>query len=198
MPEQLEVNPVEEAPKSLDEVIASLKGFGLEDFEEILTIPCGKTSVRLRIGNIPTEEERLSHLAVDGLKGFIWMQQIKVEILSRSITWINGVDIRKLKPVERYVTDPTDGQAKDIQVVLRNLLSTWGQEILVVLWKVLMVHSQTIEDRLFEKFPQAAVMTEVERRVMEAALAEVEATTQAVIVDHVNRVVDEAEAETKE
>jgi ribosomal protein S3AE len=124
------------------------------------------------------------------------MQKVKCEILSRSISWVNQVDIRKLAPMERMVVDPRDGQSKDIQIVLRNLMEGWGQEHVKVLWKVLMVHSQSIEDRLLESFPETAIMTDAERRLTERARAEIEATTREVIDDQVARMF-EADEEVK-
>jgi hypothetical protein len=50
-----------------------------------------------------------------------------------------------------------------------------------------MVHSQTIEDRLMESIPEAAVMTEVERRLTQRARQEIEAATQEVIEEQVSK-----------
>ena len=73
------------------------------------------------------------------------------------------VDLRKLQGKARLVTD-VSGLLKDVQVVLRDTIKTWGVEVMQVLWKVLMVQSQTIENRLFDNFPEAAVLTDAERR----------------------------------
>jgi hypothetical protein len=92
-------------------------------------------------------------LAVEGSKGYVFFQEIKVELLSRSITWINAIDLRKLVGKDRLVIDPKDGLPKDIQVVLRDTIKSWGIEIMQVLWKVLMVHSQTVETVSLRAFP---------------------------------------------
>ena len=187
--------PVQEAtPQSLDEVILGLKGFGIEEFEEILTLEAGGRVIKLRISNIPTEDEMLSLMAVEGSKGYLWVQKVKVEILSRSISWINGIQIRGLEGAARNITDPTDGQRRDIQVVLRNILAGWGQEILAVLWKVVCVHCQRIEDRLVQSFPDSAIMTEVEKRFMEQAIREIADQNQSLIKDGFNKLVETSAA----
>jgi hypothetical protein len=177
----------EATPQSMDEVIAGLQGFGIEDFEEILTLKSAGRTVRLRLSNIATEDEMVSLMAVEGQKGYAWTQRIKCEILSRAISWIAvgekgaGINIRTLKPEQRAVTDPKDGVQKDIQVVLRNLIVGWGEEIQGVLWKVFMVHCQTIEDRLTQAFPDSAKMTEVEKRFLAQAMKEIdEETTEQI------------------
>jgi hypothetical protein len=185
------VSPVEETPKSLEEIIGSLRGFGIEDFEEILTVEAGGKKVRLRISNIPTQDEMMALLATEEFKGYAWVQRIKCEILSRSISWIDGVSIRNLEPTQRFITDPIDKIQKDVQVVLRNVIIGWGQEMVGVLWKVLMVHSQRIEDRLQNAFPDSAIMTEVEKRFMEQALREIEETSKVVIEDTVAKIFEE-------
>ena len=174
--------PEQEAPKSLDEVVAGLRGFGIEDFEEILTLKANGRSLRIKIANIPTTEEMLSVQAADEFKGALWIKRVKVEIISRAISWIDGIDIRNLPTEKRFVPDPTDpNQAtRDIQVVLRNLLLSWGQELVEVLWKVTMNHSQNIEDRLKDEFPQNAVMTEVEARLIDRARKQLDDSFQVI------------------
>lgn len=182
-------------PKSLDEVIAGLKGFGIEEFEEILTLDAGGQTVKIRVSNIPSEDEMAALIAVEGTKGYLWVQKVKCEILSRAISWIDGVSIRKLTAKQRFVTDPTDGLQKDIQVVLRNLLLGWGQEIMNVLWKVVCVHSQRIEERLASKFPDSAVMTDVEKRFLERALRDIDDHTTSLIASQLDELSKETEKE---
>jgi hypothetical protein len=185
MSELVVENIQENAPKSLDEVIAGLKGFGIEDFEEILTIKSGNREVHLRLSNIPTEDELNALIATEDCKGHLWVQTIKCEILSRAISYMEGVNLRTLPGDKRIVLDPKDGMQKDIQVVLRNLLMGWGQELVGVLWKVLMTHAQAIEERLINQFPDAALMTEYEKRFMEIALKEIEEQNKTVISETV-------------
>lgn len=174
---------VVETPKSLDEVISGLKGFGIEEFEEILTLEAGGRVVKIRISNIPSEAEIESLLAVENAKGYLWVQKVKCEILSRAISWIDGVSLRNLKGSERLTVDPTDenGVQKDIQVVLRNILFGWGLEALTALWKVVCVHSQKIEDRYYKAFPDTAIMTEFEKRFLARALEDLEDTNRGIL-----------------
>src|SRR5208282_5734034 len=99
---------IEATPQSIDDIIAGLKSFGIEEFEEILELNAGGKIIKLRISNIPTEDEMMSLMAVEGSKGYLWVQKVKIEILSRSISWINGVQIRSLEGTARNVVDPTD------------------------------------------------------------------------------------------
>jgi len=173
----------EVTPKSLDDVIAGLKGFGIEEFEEILTIKCkGRSDLRVKIANIPTSEEMLGVQAADEFKGYLWIKRVKVELISRSISWIDGIDIHNLAPDQRFVPDPTDPDRKvrEVQVVLRNVIMGWGQELTEVLWKIIMNHSQNIEDRLKEQFPSNAVMTEVEMRLMDRARRQMNESMQVI------------------
>jgi hypothetical protein len=191
---------MEEAPKSIDEIIDGLLHFGLEDNEEILTIKASGKEHRLRISNIPCEGEMLAMLAVEDSKGYAWVQRVKIEILSRAVSYINGINIRSLSPQQRLVKDPTDKNPlmkKDIQIVLRNILGGWGQEVTNILWKVLMVHSQKIEDRLIASFPESAIMTEVEKRFFEQAMKEIEEVNKQVIADQVTDLFKTEESEEK-
>jgi hypothetical protein len=79
---------------------------------------------------------------------------------------------------------------RDIQVVLRNLLKGWGEEIVEVLWKILMTHSQSIEDRLRLSLPESALMTEVESRLMEQARQQIDAATEQIIQESVAKLYD--------
>lgn len=178
-------------PQSIDDILADLRGFGIEEFEEILTLTIAGKTVQLKLANVPTEADLTAIIAVDGFKNYQFFQEVKIELLSRSITWINGVDIRKLTKVERRVTDPIDGLPKDIQVVLLSLIKSWGLEVMQVLWKVLMVHSQSIENRLFDSFPQAAVMTDVERRYFERIEKEMEQLAGDALKERVNQLIDD-------
>jgi hypothetical protein len=176
---------VVEAPKSLDEVILGLKGFGIEENEEILNFEASGKTVCLRIANIPTDQEMKALLACEELKGYAWVQRIRCEILSRAVTWINGISIRNLMEEQRILIDPTTNEKSDVQVVLRNIFLGWGQEVLQTLWKILMVHTDNIEKRMQKNFPQSTLMTEVERRFFEAALKEIHDASKEVIEDTV-------------
>jgi len=173
-------------PQSVEEVIAGLVGMGIEDFEEILTLESANRKIRLRISNITTEDEMVALMAVEGQKGYAWTQRVKCEILSRAVSWIAigdgpGLSLRTLAGVQRIVTDPKDNVQKDIQVVLRNVITGWGEELVGVLCKVYMTHCQRVEDRLLSKFPDSATQTEVEKRFMANALMEIEDATKTQI-----------------
>lgn len=183
-------------PLSIEDVIAGLRGFGIEENEEILTFNSrnGK-KVRLRITNMPTDEEIKALVATEEFKGYAWVQRIRVEILSRSISWIDGMDIRALREQKTVVKD-SDGVKRDIQVVLRNVIMGWGQELVTTLWKIAMVHSDKIEKRYQSEFPDSTIMTEVERRFMETVMKEIEDSSKAIIEDSVKQLF-ETEEETK-
>lgn len=169
-------------PQSLDDVVAGLRGFGIEDFQDILTLKFKGKELRIKIANIPTTDEMLSVQAADEFKGYLWIKRVKVELISRAISWIDGIDIHNLPNEKRFVPDPTDPNkaVRDVQVVLRNTIMTWGQEIVESLWKVLMNHSQNIEDRLKAEFPQNAMMTEVEGRLIERARKQMDESFQVI------------------
>ncbi len=176
------------APQTLDDIVAGLSGFGIEENENILMVKASGREVRFRITNMCPEEETKALIAAEELKGHAWIQRIKCEILSRAITYLQvdggkGINLRTLSQAERYVKHPITKDNTDIQVVLRDSLLGWGQELVGVLWKVLMTHSQEIENRIFEQFPDSAVLTDVERRFMKQAMDEIEEATRQVIVD---------------
>lgn len=191
----------EVTPQSLDEVAASLQGFGIEEFEEILTLKSNGKVMRLRLSNICTEDEMMSLMAVEGLKGQVWTQNVKCEILSRAISWLQfgdkpGISLRSLPADKRITKDPKDGQQKDIQVVLRNLIQGWGQELQSVLWKCFLAHAQRIEDRLVAEFPAAATTTDIEARFTALAMKEIEDSTKEQIRDTVAELFQEGAEET--
>jgi hypothetical protein len=190
----------EAPPKSLDDVVAGLKGFGIEEFEEILTLKCKGKDLRIKIANIPTSDEMLSVQAADEFKGYLWIKRVKVELISRAISWIDGIDIRTLATEKRFVSDPTDPNhaVRDVQTVLRNTIMTWGQELVESLWKVLMNHSQNIEDRLKEEFPQNAMMTEVETRLIDRARKQMDESFQVIRDEQVAALYDTTPEKTPE
>ena len=179
------ITGVMDIPRSLDDVVAGLRGIGISEFEEILTIKTQDRDVRLRISNVPTSDEMAAVLSAEECKGYHWVKKVKIELISRAISWIDGIDIRNLPTDRRFVKDPTDSQIRDVQVVLRNLILGWGQELVEVLWKVLMTHSQRIEDRFKEEFPQNATMTEVEQRLFAQARQQIEEINQSIIQESV-------------
>jgi len=173
---------------SLEEIISDLKGFGIEETSELISFGASGKQIQLRLANIPTEEEIETLLAVEEYKGHAWVSRIKAEILSRAISWVNGIDLKDRK--DEFILDPTTHKESTLRVVIRNLIMGWGQEVVNVLWKILMVHCQKIEDRLFESLPDNQVMTEVEKRFIGQALKEIEEAQQTVYKDAIKEIVN--------
>lgn len=169
---------IPQTPPTLDEIILDLKGFGVEATAEPVVITASGRTVALKLSNIPTEEELETLLATEDYKGHAWIARVKGEILSRAISSINGTDLSTAK--DEYVVDPVSGEETLFRVALRNMIMGWGQEVVNVLWKVMMVHCQRIEDRLFESLPDAQVMTEVEKRFISQAMQEIQEAQQEV------------------
>jgi len=189
MAETVQSQVKEETPKSVDEIIFNLKNFGIEDSEEILTLKAGGQEHHIRISNIPTEGELMSIMACEDVKGYAWLQRVKAEVLSRAISYIDGVSVKTLE--NKMFTDPTTKNQMLWQPALRNVILTWGMEIMNVLWKVFMVHSQRIEDRLKDAFPDSALMTDVEKRFVELAVQDIEDQTRDMIKDRLSTMVEE-------
>ena len=123
---------------------------------------------------------------VEEYKGHAWVSRVKAEILSRAISWVNGIDLKGRK--DEFVVDPTTNQEMTLRVVIRNLIMGWGQEVVNVLWKILMVHCQKIEDRLFESLPDSQIMTEVEKRFIGQALQEIQDAQQEVYKEAIKEI----------
>lgn len=181
------VVPVEPQNLSIDDIIAGLQGFGIEDTEDLLTLTVGGKTINLRLANIPPEAEIQALYSAEELKGHAWVTRIKCEVLSRSISWINGISLKD--SASMFITNPLNGAEGNIRPVLRDLLMGWGQESVNVLWKVLMVHCQKIEDRLYESLPDATIMTDVEKRFFQKALEEIEQVNREVMRDTIEEMV---------
>lgn len=175
--------------KSIDDVIADLLGFGIEECEEALTVTVGKRTVKLRISNLPTDEEIIALARSEGFKGQQWINKIKAETFARSITWIDGLAVKDYP----YVKDPKTGEVVQIQNVLVDLVMGWGTVVTGVLWKILMVHTQRLEDKLIESFPDSAIFTDVEKRFLDRAMEELEAMGSEVLQDAVDKITEEPE-----
>jgi hypothetical protein len=167
---QPEPEEVAQEPLALDDIIASLEGFGVEENEDLLTLKVGGRSVRLRISNLPVEEEIIGSTKAEEYKGPAWINFMKCQLLARAITWIDGA---KITPTT-YVMHPKTGDSVQAAVALADIIQSWGTTVVGVLWKILMVHTQRIEDRLIQSFPDSVIMTEVEKRFFDRALAEME------------------------
>lgn len=171
-PPKVVIEPEPMVVLSLDQILSDLSGFGIEETEEPITIKSKGKTVFIKLANIPTEEELNTLLATEEFKGHSWIARVKVEVLARSVSWINGTPI--LNKHTEYVLDPTTQKEVTFFTALRTMMLGWGQEVINVLWKILMVHCQKIEDRLLESLPESSVMTEVEKRFLTNALREIE------------------------
>lgn len=165
-------SPQVDEPLTLDQILSSLGGFGIEDTEETINIKSKGKTLQLRLANIPTEEELDTLLSTEEYKGHAWIARVKIEVLARSVSWINGTPV--LNKHTEYVIDPVTQKEVTFFVALRTMMMGWGQEVINVLWKILMVHCQKIEDRLLESLPESSVMTEVEKRFLSQAIEEIE------------------------
>lgn len=173
-----------EEPKvalTIDQIIADLQGFGLEDTEELISMTVGGKTINLRLSNIPSESEIQALYASEELKGHAWVTRVKCEVLSRAISWVNGVSLKDSASI--FIVSPLNGMECNIRPVLRDLIMGWGQESVNVLWKVLMTHCQKIEDRLYESLPDATIMTDVEKRFLQKALEEIEQINKEILKD---------------
>ena len=191
MSEQQE--PLDQTPMSIDDLLADLQGFGVEECEELLTFETKKRKVLLRITNLATEDEVTALLRAEASKGPGWINEIKVQCIARAIVEIDGI---KITP-SMYVLDPIVGEQVQAKVALTNVVRSWGTVLVGVIWKILMVHTQRLEDRLFESFPESVVMTDVEKRFMERAMEELEEMGRAAIRDTLEKIVEGEEAAEK-
>lgn len=180
----------ERKPANLSDILADLQGFGIEECEEIVTITSNNRTIRFKFSNISSEDDLEANLQSEEYKGYDYFQRIKINILSRAVSWINGLDLTKLEGPARLVVDPKSGEKVDFRVALRRTIAGWGGEVMQVLWKMLMVHMQKIEDRLFESLPETAVLPEVERRYRERIEREYDEITRGVLTQRIGELVD--------
>lgn len=150
------------SPGEVADILADLKTFGITDAEEIITMTVKGKKIQLRVANISNDDEIFAQIRADGLKGYSWVQRMRCEILAKAITWINGVAVADVD----YAIDPYSGEERPLRLILVDMLIRWGQEVVLVLWKLYMVHCQKIEDSLTEQLPDSLVMTEAEKRFM--------------------------------
>jgi hypothetical protein len=164
---------MEQETFNLNNLLNELRGVGITELETPLPFPTPNGTVTVTISNISTEKEIESLLASEDFKGHHWMQRIKCEILSRALTSINGIKLSEIQ--EPFVQDPADpSKTIHIRTALRNQFFTWGPEALQMAWKIYMVHCQNLEDKLFDSFPEASVMTEYEKKFFERTIQVVE------------------------
>jgi len=177
---------------TISQIIADLKGFGIEENEEILTFDVGGKKINLRISNIQTEDEINALLSAEEFKGHMWIQRVRCEILAHAISWINGVKITG----DEIVEHPTrKGLEVNVRIALRDILRTFGTEVLTILWKIFMVHNQKIEDRLVEAFPDSTIMTDFEQRFLQKAIEEMEEVQKEIVKSSISAATEPLEKE---
>lgn len=168
-----------------DQLLNDLRGFGIASNEDVITIKVRGRELRLQVANISPDDEIFAMERTTGLKGYSWVQRMRCEILAKAITAINGVRVDDVP----YALDPVTKSDRPTRLILVDLIAGWGQEAVLVLWKIYMVHCQNLENELMEQLPDATVMTEVEKRFMEritdelAALGAQAITETAVAAD---------------
>ena len=170
-----EVGPV--FTLDMEALLKDLQSFGIADNEELITMAVQGKTVRLQIANVSNDDEIFAMLRSEELKGYMWVQRMRCEILAKAIVKINDVDIRKVD----YAKDPYSGEDRPIRLILVDMLGHWGKEVVLVLWKIYMNHCQKLEDDLLEQLPDAAIMTETERRFMDRVSEELAIRSAAVI-----------------
>ena len=186
-PQHPHETPIFDPNLTLDQILSDLKGFGIEDTEEPITLKASGRLISVKLSNLPNETEIEALMAAEGLKGHIWISRIKCDILAKSISWLNGVNLKEDAGI--FVTSPITGIEGHIRPVLRDMILGWGQETVNILWRILMKHCQGIEDRLYESLPDASVMTEVERRFLAKAMEEVSEVNREVLKETVQSIV---------
>lgn len=161
-------------PDEVESVIADLQGFGISDTDQLITMKVGGRAVNLRLANLSVDDEIQALLANHEIrdKGHVWIHQMRCDLLSRAVTWINGVRVTE----DLVLRDPVTGSDRPIRPILRDTFLRWGYQAVLILFKVYMLHCQRMEDGLLEQLPDGQIMTEVERRFMEQIAEELKAT----------------------
>lgn len=169
----------------LTSILEGLDSFGIEDTENLITVETNNKKVNMLLSNYCTDAELSALEAVQDKSGYGWVQSLKTEILARSISMIDGVRINDSMIVTHPVRTDKEGErlVMPVRTVLRDVLATWGQEVLNILWKALMVHRQKIEDRIITQFPETTLFTDVEKRLMDRWMSEIEEFNKTIYDD---------------
>ena len=170
---------------SLGELLSDLRGFMIEENEDVITVTSSGKDLSIRLSNICTDDEITSLILCQDKTGVNWIQSIKIEILARSIVKLNDVPITRDSVVVHPLQTDANGETKIVPAVtaIRDIIRTWGQEFVTVLWKAAMVHRQRIEDRLLESFPDTALFVKAEERFLEQIKKEIDAANNDLIAD---------------
>ena len=148
-----------------DQLLNDLRGFGITSNEDLISINVRGRELKLQVANISPDDEIFAMERATGLKGYTWVQRMRCEILAKAITAINGVRVDAVP----YSKDPLSpaGDDRPTRLILVDLISGWGQEVVLALWKIYMVHCQNLENELLDQLPDAQIMTEVEKRFLD-------------------------------
>lgn len=161
------------------QVLVDLRGFGITDTEEAITITLQGRTVSLRLSTISPEDEIQTLIANLEIKGHAWVHQMRCDLLARAITWINGVKVEE----GTYSTDPYTKEERPVRAIMRDVFRRWGKEVVLTLWKVYMVHCQRVEDNLIEQLPDSTIMTQAEARFMAQVADELKALGVEALTD---------------
>ena len=164
-------------PDEVNSILDSLKGFGICDNDQLITMTVNGRTVNLRVSNLSPEDEIKSLLTNVEIKGHAWVQQMRCDLLSRAITWINGVHVTD----DTFAKDPYLLEDRPIRAILRDMFMRWGGQPVLIFWKIYMVHCQSIENNLMAQLPDAAIFTNAEARFMEQVADELKAVGVAAM-----------------
>ena len=146
-----------------DQLLLDLQGFGITSNEDIITLNVRGRKLTMQIANISPDMEIFAMARAEGLKGYAWIQRMRCEIMAQATVRLNGVEIATVP----YATDPKDGSDRPVRLILTDMYAGWGQEAVLILWKIYMNHCQKLEDELLDQLPDNLIMTEVEKRFMD-------------------------------
>jgi len=188
--------PLEEPldPASIDAILEGIRGFGIADTEQMVTMTVKGRTVNLRLSNLSPEDEIHSLIANSELKGHPWVQRMRCDLLAKAVTWINGVPVTD----DLFATDPYTKEDRTVRAILRDMFARWGAQAVLVLWRIYMVHCQRLENNLIEQLPDAAIMTEVERRWMDLVADELKVVGVAALTGAMGEAPDTESAESTE
>ena len=188
--------PLEEPldPAFIDAILEGIRGFGIADTEQMVTMTVKGRTVNLRLSNLSPEDEIHSLIANSELKGHPWVQRMRCDLLAKAVTWINGVPVTD----DLFATDPYTKEDRTVRAILRDMFARWGAQAVLVLWRIYMVHCQRLENNLIEQLPDAAIMTEVERRWMDLVADELKVVGVAALTGAMGEAPDTESAESTE
>lgn len=179
MPELPPDSPETLDAQAIDQILADLEGFGIADTDQLISITVKGKKVDLRLTNLSVDDEIQALVANLEIKGHVWVHQMRCDLLSRAVCYINGAVVSN----DTTAIDPKSKEERPIRPLLRDLFLRWGNQVILVLWKIYMVHCQTVEDNLVDQLPDSVVMTKVEERFMQQVADELKAVGVAAVTE---------------